>query len=188
MRWVLINALEVWTQARAVGNPFAVSRKDAAIQSLQNEVVRITCGDDWAKHEHLYKEKKLALTDLKGYVSHSQKHSYLSRDLLLKQEALRSLSLAEIVDILDRLARSHLDLPVFSTARDHGVSRQKWITEFACRLFMNPESIRDWATNDFVPAIAYLLKNPILARFIRLAHLVSRAPDMNGTQRKAATV
>ena len=184
----LISALELWTQARAVGNPFAVDRKLTAIESLQSELVRITCGDEWANCEHQYREKRIVLSDLKGFVSRSQKHIFLYRDLFLKQDALRSLSIAEIVDMIDRLARSHLDLPVFSTARDHGVSRQKWITEFLYRLFMSPETVRAWATNDFVPAIGYLLKNPVLARFVRLTHLVSTTPDLSGVQRKAATV
>jgi hypothetical protein len=180
----LIRALELWTQARAVGNPFAIARKRAAIDSLQNETVRILCGDEWARYENQYHQERIALADLRGFVSNSHKHIQLPRELLAKQNDLKSSSLAEIADILDRLVKSHLDLPIFSTARDHGVSRQKWIIEFAYRLFMSPESICAWATSDFVPGIGYLLKNSVLARFARLAQLAS-APNGNGIQRKA---
>lgn len=168
----LLAALELWSQARTVGNPFAISRKNAAIESLQKELVRMLCGNDWSKQESKQKQRHM-LADFKGLVSHHQKHSYLIRDLFLKEESLRLLSLDEIIDILDRLARSHLDLQVFSTARDHGMSRQRWLIEFTYRMWLNPESIRTWAASDFMPAVGYVLKNGTLARFIRVAYLMS---------------
>jgi hypothetical protein len=93
-----------------------------------------------------------------------------------------------VVDTLDRLARSHLDLAVFSTARDHGVSRQKWVTEFLYRFFLSPEIIRGWAGNDFVPALGYVLKNSVFARLVRIVYLICQAPQLNGAHRKAASL
>jgi hypothetical protein len=90
--------------------------------------------------------------------------------------------------MLDTLARSHLDLPVFSTARDHGVSRQKWSIEFVYRLFLSPRDIRGWAGNDFVPAVGYVLRNPVVARLARLGYLMTQEFQQNGTQRKAAAI
>jgi hypothetical protein len=184
----IVSGLELWTRARAVGSHFAVDRKIAVVAALYNELVRIACGDEWARNEQQYCRGKLALSDLKNFISAARKHSFLSRDILLKQDALRSSSITEIVDTLDQLVRSHLDLAAFSTAREHGVSRSKWMTEFLYRLFMSPETIRNWAAYDFVPASGYLLKNPILVRLVRIAHLIYQAPDLNASKRKAATV
>src|SRR5262249_30222236 len=121
----VISGLEIWSRARAVGSQFAVDRKIASIKALKSELVRLTCGDEWLRQEQKYSNGELAISDLKNFVSAAIKHSSLGRDILNKQEALRSSSVLEVVDTLDRLARSHLDLSVFSTAKDHGVSRQK---------------------------------------------------------------
>lgn len=184
----IVSALEIWCRARAVGSQFAVDRKSAAIKALESELVRLVCGDEWLRHEESSRNSSLAFSDLKNFISASLKHSSLSRDISIKQESLRSSSVEELIDSLDWLARSHLDLPVFSTARDHGVSRQKWLTEFVYRLFLSPQHIRKWASNDFVPAVGYVLKNSVLVRLVRVVYLISQMPQLNDVQCKAATI
>lgn len=184
----VISGLEIWNRARAVGSQFAVDRKIAAIKALESELVRLACGDEWSRQEEKYHKGELALSVLKNFISAAKKHSTLSHDIFIKQESLQSSPLLDVVDTLDWLAHSHLDLSVFSTAREHGVSRQKWLTEFLYRLFMSPEDIRGWASNDFVPAVGYVLKNPVLARLVRIVYLISQTPQLSGAQRKAASV
>jgi hypothetical protein len=180
----LINALELWAGARAVGSPFAAQRKAAAISALMDEIVRILCGDEWSKFEREYSRTSIEITDLKNFISPG-KYTPLAREIVLKQQQLKTSPPNEVVEILYRLTRSFLDLPVFSTARDHGMSRQQWVTGFAYRMLSNPDSIRSWATQDFVPSTGYLLKNPVLCRVARFAVLLSKATDVNGAKPKA---
>jgi hypothetical protein len=184
----VISGLEIWTRARAVGSQFAIDRKTAAIKALESELVRLTCGDEWSRQEQRYRNGQLAISDLRSFISAAIRHTSLSRDIFTKQDTLRSSSVLDVVDTLDRLARSHLDLAVFSTARDHGVSRQKWVTEFLYRFFLSPEIIRGWAGNDFVPALGYVLKNSVFARLVRIVYLICQAPQLNGAHRKAASL
>jgi hypothetical protein len=184
----IVSALEIWCRARAVGSQFAVDRKSAAIKALNSELVRLVCGDEWLRQEENSRNCSLAFSDLKNFISASLKHSSLSRDISIKLGLLRSSSVEELIDLLDRFARSHLDLPNFSTARDHGVSRQKWLTEFVYRLFLSPQYIRKWASNDFIPAVGYVLKNSVLVRLVRFVYLISQTPQLNGAQGKAATI
>ena len=179
----LINTLELWAGARAVGSPFAARLKAAATSALMEEIVRILCGDEWSKFEREYSRASIAITDLKNFISPA-KHAPLGREIVLKQQQLKTSPPNEVVEILYRLTRSFLDLPVFSTARDHGVSRQQWVTEFAYRMLSSPESIRSWATQDLVPATGYLLKNPVLCRVARFSLLLSKASDVNGAKPK----
>jgi hypothetical protein len=183
----LINALELWAGARAVGSPFAAQRKAAAISALMDEIVRILCGDEWSKFEREYSRASIAITDLKHFISPA-KHTPLAREIVLQQQQLKTSPPNEVVELLYRLTRSFLDLPVFSTARDHGVSRQQWVTEFAYRMLSAPDSIRSWAIQDLVPATGYLLKNPVLCRVARFAVLLSKAMDVNGAKPKAVSL
>jgi hypothetical protein len=184
----IISALEVWSRARAVGSQFAIDRKIAAIKALEAELVRLTCGDEWSRQEKKYRDKQLAINDLHNFISAPIKHNSLARGILMKEEVLPSYSILEIVDVLDGLARSHLDLSIFSTARDRGVNRQKWVTDFCYRLFLSPENIRSWSANDFAPAVTYVLKNPLFARVVRIVYLMCQVPRLNGAQSKAAGV
>lgn len=180
----LINAIELWAAARAVGSPFAAQRKAGAISALMDEIVRVLCGDEWSRFEREYSRASITITDLKNFISPA-KHTPLARELLLKQQQLQTSSADEVTEIVYGLTRSLLDLPVFSTARDHGVSRQQWVTGFAYRMLSAPDSIRSWATQDLVPAIGYLLKNPVLCRVARFAVLLSKIMNVNSATTKA---
>ena len=184
----LVNALEVWACARSVGSALGDARKTAVINAFLDEIIRLLCGDEWSKFERQYSRGLKAISDLKNAVSSAARHAPLGRDIVSRQLDFKTSSLNEIVEILCRISRSYLDLPVFSTARDHGVSRQQWVTEFAYRFVSLPESIRGWAQQDFVPAIGYLHKNPVLCRVARFARLLSKTPDLNGAKSKAVSL
>jgi hypothetical protein len=178
-----LSALELWSTARAVGSPFAAQRKAAAISALLDEIVRLLCGHEWWHYEQEYARATIAITDLKNFISPA-KHNPIAREIISQQQQLKTLPPNGIVATLYRLTSSFLDLPVFSTERDHGVSRQEWIIEFAYRLFSTPASLRNWADEDVMAACSYLLKNPALCRVARFAALLSNAPDVNGAKVK----
>jgi hypothetical protein len=184
----LLRTLEVWVRSRSVGNPFAVERKAAVKTALTNEIIGLLCGDEWLNWESKYALNLIPLSDLKNFISPAPRHGPLGRDLVSKQPQLQARTVGEIVELLYKLCRSYLDLSVFSTARDHGVSRQEWAIEFAYRMFLNPEAIREWAQQDFVPGVGYLLKNSVLCRAARFTVLVSDTRYSNGTHLKAASI
>jgi hypothetical protein len=184
----LVNAFELWACARSVGSAFGDDRKKAVMYAFVEEIIRLLCGDEWSKFERQYFRGLIAISDLKNAISSAARHAALGRDIVSRQQDFKTGSLNEIVEILCRISRSYLDLPLFSTARDHGISRQQWVTEFAYRFVSMPESIRGWAQHDFVPATGYLHKNPTLCRIARFAHLLSKSADVNGAKSKAVSL
>ena len=169
----LLHVFELWHDARAIGNLFALRRKHEIEHKLNEEVIRLFCGDEWLKYERLYQDSKLPPSDLGNLISRGVRHGFIGSELLRKHEQLRNQTTTENAELIYRLCRDQLDLPIFSTARDHGVSRQQWLTEFAYRILNAPDSVRNWAQQDFVPGIGYLLRVPVLSRTMRFGVLLA---------------
>ncbi len=182
-----VVALELWINARAVGSNFGAKRKAAAVTALLDEIIRVLCGNEWSRFEREYSRGAIAITDLKNFISPA-KYNPIAREIVLLQQQLKALPPNEIAEALYRLTCSFLDLPAFSGGPNHGANRQQWVTEFAYRLFNAPASLRGWADRDFMAAIVYLLKNPMLCRIGRFAVLLSRAEDANSAQPKAVAL
>ncbi|HKV78657.1 MAG TPA: hypothetical protein VJP02_10975 [Candidatus Sulfotelmatobacter sp.] len=184
----LVRALEIWHGARAIGNLFALRRKTAVVQALNEQTIRLLCGDEWLKYERLHANNRISVDDLANFISRGVIYGRIGSELRLKRGQLRSQTIPENAELISRVCRDYLDLPVFSTARDHGVSRQQWVTEFGYRMLSAPHSVRNWAQQDFVPAIGYLFRNSVLCRIIRFSLLLTDVKDRNQESLEAARV
>jgi hypothetical protein len=183
----ITRTLEVWAHARSIGNLFAKERKHAVECALKEELIRLLCGDEWLSGERRYEQNILSIEGLRTFVSPAPRYERMGRDLIAKRQQLQTQTATDTVQLLETLSRNYLDLPSFSNARDHGVSRNHWAIDFSYRLLSRPENVRDWAQQEFVAGINYVLKTPILCRLARFAFLLSDAVQRNRPYVKAAS-
>jgi hypothetical protein len=171
----LLNVMELWSSARVTGDPISRNRKRQILCSLENQLSRVLCGDIWARLERGPLNTPEHFLDIKNAVSSSVRHLGIGTSLLAKRAELPQFGTRDVYQYLNGLATTYLDLPALSIARDHGISRQAWIVEFAYRLVSEPEHIREWAQLDFLTGLHYVLRNPVLCRMARLANLLHAA-------------
>jgi hypothetical protein len=181
----LLRVLQVWVASRVTGEPISRDRKDQVIKCIEDQLIALLCGDSWLELERQVQKFPKCLTDLKNAISSSVRYAPIGQSLISRQADLKSHSMREVCEYLYRLAQQYLELPALSIAHEHGVSRQQWVVEFAFRLASEASQVQEWAREDFVAGLHYVLQHPILLRIGRFAAVV-RATEPAGVVFKEA--
>jgi hypothetical protein len=168
----LLRVLRVWVDSRVTGEPISRDRKELVIKSVEGQLVALLCGDFWQTLERQLQKFPTRIADLKNAISSSVRHAPIGQSLISRQTDLKPHSTREVCEYLYRLTQHYVDLPLLSIAHEHGMPRQQWVIEFSYRLVNEPSHVQEWAKEDFVAGLHYVLQNPILLRISRFAALV----------------
>ena len=173
----LLNVLELWSSARVTGDPISRLRREYIVITLRNQLISMLCGSQWRRLEAELAKQPSRIFDFQHLVATGVRYVQLWRDLIKRHNDFKNLSVREVCELLYYLTRSHLDLPIFSLAQEHGVSKQEWIVQFAFNLMNSPETVRDWSQADFMAGLHYVLRHLIILRMARFAVLSRNVRD-----------
>ncbi|MGB9233877.1 MAG: hypothetical protein WCC04_05645 [Terriglobales bacterium] len=178
----IIKSAEMWSQSRLSGNLLANQRRNTAVGHLKDAIIGLLCGDEWLECELRHRRMGTLPHSLEHMISTKPYHALVGGALVKQRSAFPYLSIREIAQIVYRLSKNYLNVPVFSLAREHGVSRQEWITELCVRLMYEPQEVSNWAGEDFMAGLHYVIGQPILVRATRFAVLLRGETTVVGDQ------
>ena len=167
----VLRSIELWSTARIVGDPFSASRKQEVCSLLEKWLERTICDDQWSD-DHLNHTAQSSRRATWSIIEHRQPALAFALSRIARD--LGSFPISHAAEVVARLISTHLRVPPFSLAKEHGMSSSQWLTEFGIRIFAEPERVRTWAGEEFTSGLHYLLGQRLLAHICRYVGFAQR--------------
>lgn len=164
----LLNVHHLWSTARIVGDASAFDRREGVINGLMNELVRLLCGDAWAKLERTYQGHSTAY-GFRHAISTRPDHLALADLIAGNQQTGAEQATETVIDAINRLSVSHHLL-----SENGNSSYSHALIEFSYRLINRPETLKPHDGQAERVIIESLLTNPVLCRMVRYSYLLNR--------------
>ena len=149
-------ACENWAGARTAGNLFGSYHRRQIVDHFVQELIALTCGNEWLAKEKLLKHGHLSVDELAHYVTTQPIERGITATLKCLAQSAANLPVTERRHRFSQAVRSFLSLPAFATI--HTPDRCDWMSELALRAMSQPEWVRMWAKENLDQGIGYLLK------------------------------
>lgn len=179
----LVNLFEVWAKARLPGNIVTLSHQLRVLNSINQGIFFILCGEKWGETEKKLETdgSQRALDDLKQLIAVWDRDFSVNNFSVSDIENFCAVSIRKRVLILYELAKNLRWFPRLSkiisakgikfSGRDYKASIRlppmglsTWLAEFALRLASCPETLQSWSGSNFTSGIENLFENPVIAR------------------------
>ena len=165
----LLSAHHLWSKARIVGDASAFDRREGVVNGLMNEVIRLLCGDAWAKLERVSQGQPAAY-GLRHAISTRSDHLALADLIAGTQGTGPERTTEAVIDAINQLSVSH---HLLNEGRNSGYSHA--LIEFSYRLLNRPETLMPHDGQAERVIVETLLNNPVLCRMVRYSYLLNRA-------------
>ena len=187
----IIEIAGLWSRARLPGNLLAALRRHRVMDALACELVRLACGDNWARAEEEADSKESdarALEVLSRAISRNPAEAGAGAALLRDAETMAYYDCSRRVEHLASLAITHRLLPEslqrMATGQpgSTGLGTPMWLAELALRLASDPASADGWAGSDLRSGLNRLMESPSFLRAARFAVLATQPFLSSGVQ------
>ena len=168
----------LWKRAKLSGDLLSAWRRRQVMESLVCELIRILCGDSWARAERDFtsgRKDVKALETLSRAVSRNALEAAAVSVLLSYADRLARQDLSRRVGLLSSIAINYRLLPnsILRVTTDQAggadVPYPRWLSELALRLATDPAGAERWAGAKLRTGLGHLMDSPSLPRAARLA-------------------
>jgi len=161
----IFAACEAWGEARTAGNLFASHHRRQIVDHFVQELIALTCGNEWLGKEKLLYHGHLSVDELAHYVTAQPIERGITATLKCLAQSAANLPVTDRRHRFSLAVRSFLSLPTFATIQNP--DRCEWMSELALRAMSQPEWVRTWAKENLDQGISYLLRTGTLVRAAR---------------------
>ena len=187
----IVEIAGLWSNARLPGKLLAVVRRQQVMTALASELVRLVCGDNWARAEEEADRTRRdgrVLEALSQTISRNPAEAGAGPALIRDAEIMVHHDCSRRVDLFASLAARNRLLPggaqrtATNQPESTGSGTPLWLAELSLRLASDPGNVETWAGPDLRTGLNRLMESPSLFRAARVAVLATQPFITSGVQ------